>query len=85
MILYILLLVVALWRGFRTYMDTNERETKFLILTLIAGLTTYVVHGALNNFLDTDKISALFWGMIAALVSFETEKQAGEKEEAGYQ
>jgi hypothetical protein len=30
-----------------------------------------VVHGILNNFLDTDKISALFWGMIAAIVAID--------------
>jgi putative inorganic carbon (HCO3(-)) transporter len=38
---------------------------------MIAGLMTYVVHGALNNFLDTDKISALFWGMTAAVVALD--------------
>jgi putative inorganic carbon (HCO3(-)) transporter len=34
----------------------------------MAGLVTYVIHGFLNNFLDTDKISAPFWGYIAAIV-----------------
>jgi hypothetical protein len=38
---------------------------------MIAGLTTYVIHGGLNNFLDTDKISALFWGMIAMIVAID--------------
>jgi hypothetical protein len=28
----------------------------------------------MNNFLDTDKISALFWGMIAAIVSIDIRK-----------
>jgi hypothetical protein len=40
-----------------------------MILFMITGLFTYVVHGTLNNFLDTDKISALFWGMTAVIVA----------------
>jgi putative inorganic carbon (hco3(-)) transporter len=48
---------------------------------------TYVVHGALNNFLDTDKISALFWGILAAIVSIditnEEEKENKELSQVG--
>jgi hypothetical protein len=40
-----------------------------MALAFVAGLVTYAIHGALNNFLDTDKISALFWGMIAAIAA----------------
>ena len=32
------------------------------------GLTTYFVHGFLNNFLDQDKVAAPFWGFTAILV-----------------
>jgi hypothetical protein len=32
------------------------------------GLMTYFVHGVLNNYLDTDKASALFWGFFALLM-----------------
>jgi len=38
-------------------------------LTLLLGLITYYLHGLLNNFLDTDKASVLFWGYTAALVA----------------
>ena len=35
---------------------------------LFLGLITYFVHGVLNNYLDTDKASAPFWGFLALLV-----------------
>jgi hypothetical protein len=42
-----------------------------LALVVILGLTTYYIHGVLNNFLDTDKMSALFWGFTAAIVALD--------------
>jgi putative inorganic carbon (HCO3(-)) transporter len=71
MIIYILLLVISVWKGITIFKRSHDMQTKFLALALVAGLVTYVVHGALNNFLDTDKISALFWGMIAAVVAID--------------
>jgi hypothetical protein len=32
-------------------------------------LITYFVHGALNNFLDTDKASVPFWGFAAFIIA----------------
>jgi hypothetical protein len=37
-------------------------------MTCLIGLITYIIHGFLNNFLDTDKITAPFYGMTAILV-----------------
>jgi len=58
-----------------------------MALALVAGLVTYAVHGALNNFLDTDKISALFWGMIAAIVAIDLgmkeDQEPGRSSEIG--
>ena len=40
-------------------------------LAVLVGLVSYYLHGMLNNFLDTDKISALFWGFTAMLVAMD--------------
>ncbi|MGD0582956.1 MAG: O-antigen ligase family protein [Bacteroidales bacterium] len=69
MIIYLALIFVILKKGISLYKKSRERETRIMLLCMIAGLVTYLVHGTLNNFLDTDKISALFWGMIAAVVA----------------
>jgi putative inorganic carbon (hco3(-)) transporter len=69
--LYLLLLIVSLRKGIIIWETHREKQIRNIALALVAGLITYVVHGALNNFLDTDKISALFWGMIAAIVAID--------------
>ena len=47
------------------YYDFIElSEDEFCLI----GIFTYIVHGFLNNFLDTDKITAPFYGMAAILV-----------------
>jgi O-antigen ligase len=61
----------SLFTGFRVFMKQRDKEIKNLVLGLILGLITYLVHGTLNNFLDTDKASALFWGFIAVFVSLD--------------
>ena len=38
---------------------------------MILALVSYFIHGVLNNYLDTDKASAPFWGFIAAIVAIE--------------
>ncbi|MHB8259091.1 MAG: O-antigen ligase family protein [Bacteroidia bacterium] len=64
----IALLFVVLNTGFRVVYNAKDKAQKTLAIILITGLTTYFVHGFLNNFLDTDKLSIPFWGFIAALV-----------------
>lgn len=55
----------------KLYFRLKEREMKIVVLASLLGLTTYVIHGILNNFLDTDKASVPFWGFIAIIVAAE--------------
>jgi O-antigen ligase len=55
--------------GLRVYFKTKKRNLKVLVLSILLGLCTYYIHGLMNNFLDTDKASALFWGFTAMLVA----------------
>jgi len=71
LILYILLLFTSIRKGIKIWETHSNRHIRNLAVALVAGLITYAVHGTLNNFLDTDKISALFWGMIAAIVAMD--------------
>jgi hypothetical protein len=38
---------------------------------MILSLTTYFVHGILNNFMDTDKAAVPIWAMCAAFIALE--------------
>jgi putative inorganic carbon (hco3(-)) transporter len=71
MIMYILLLSISIWKGIIIWRTHSNKQIRNIALALIAGLVTYAVHGVFNNFLDTDKISALFWGVIAAIVAID--------------
>ncbi len=64
----LLILIFTMITGLRAYKYAINKEIKILILFTILGLVTYFTHGFLNNFLDTDKLSSLFWGSIAFLV-----------------
>ena len=77
MLTVILLLSVTLYYGIKTYITARDKNIKTMVLGVILGLTTYIIHGVLNNFLDTDKLSLPFWGCLALIVLsyFEVEKQ----------
>ena len=57
--------------GIRVYYTSRKRSIKIFSLAVLIGLTSYYFHGLLNNFLDTDKISVLFWGYTAMLVAMD--------------
>ncbi|MFT4682906.1 MAG: O-antigen ligase [Flavobacteriales bacterium] len=70
LVVLILLLVVSNV-AFRLTYTLESYELKLLVLSAYLGLMTYFVHGVLNNYLDTDKASAPFWGFIAVLVAID--------------
>lgn len=54
--------------GFKLQRHVQDVQDRRLALGVFLGLVTYFVHGVLNNYLDTDKASAPFWGFLAMLV-----------------
>lgn len=71
----IVLLLSVLNTGFRVVYNAKDKAQRTLAVLLITGLATYFVHGFLNNFLDTDKLSIPFWGFIAALVYLDIKQK----------
>lgn len=55
-----------------------------LVIGMTLGYITYLVHGIVNFFLDTDKSSVLFWGIVAAMVALDlrekSKRRAGSEE-----
>jgi len=68
---FLAIVIMTLITGFSVYRKVKTKHMKILVLSLILGLLTYFVHGIMNNFLDTDKASALFWGFTAMLVAVD--------------
>ena len=61
----------TLYTGIRVYFTSKKRSIRIFSLAVLVGLVSYYLHGLLNNFLDTDKISVLLWGFTAMLVAMD--------------
>jgi O-antigen ligase len=62
---------VTIYTGLRVHFTSKQRKIRIISLALLVGLFSYYFHGFLNNFLDTDKLSVLFWGYTAMLVAMD--------------
>ena len=64
----ITIVTTTLFTGIRVYKKLPDGELRVIAISAVLGLITYYIHGGLNNFLDTDKISAPFWCFTAIIV-----------------
>jgi len=68
---FLAIVIYTILIGVRNWTRVQNRKVRILSLSLLLGLITYYLHGFLNNFLDTDKASALFWAFTAAIVAID--------------
>ena len=80
-LLYLLITVFTVITGIRVWYKEKRNYAGYFALAILTGLMTYVIHGIMNSFLDSDKIAALWWGFAAVLVSMDIK----EKEEQARQ
>ena len=75
---FLLIIVVVVYTAVHTYTRTSDKRLKTIVMSALLGLVTYYIHGILNNFLDTDKLSVPFWGFTAIIVVLDihTRKQS---------
>ncbi|MBK8369563.1 MAG: O-antigen ligase family protein [Bacteroidetes bacterium] len=82
-IIVIILVFAVMFLGYRLVYTVKDKSVKILTITILMGMSTYFVHGFLNNFLDTDKASVPFWGFLAMLVCidlyFKDEEPSNDK------
>lgn len=79
----LLIIFTTIYTGVRVHLNARSRFIRIFSLGILIGLVTYYVHGILNNFLDTDKASALFWGFTAMLVAMDVFHKEEQDKEAG--
>ncbi len=83
MLLVFLLVGVMIYTGLRAYQNAKNKEARVLSLAATLALISYFVHGFLNNFLDTDKLSVPVWGCMAIIVVIDlyyTKKESPKAE-----
>lgn len=79
----LLVIGTTLYTGIRVYYTSQKRSIKIFSMAILVGLSSYYFHGVLNNFLDTDKISVLFWGYTAMLVAMDIYHRDKVEDEPG--
>ncbi|MCG6190213.1 O-antigen ligase family protein [Maribellus maritimus] len=68
---FLLIIGTVIYTAVKTYSRLTDIRLKQIVLTALVALVTYYIHGFLNNFLDTDKLSVPFWGFTAMIVSID--------------
>ena len=76
---FLLIIGTVIYTAVQTYMRLNNPRLKSFVLGALLGLITYYIHGLLNNFLDTDKLSVPFWGFTAIIVALDIYSRKSEK------
>ncbi|MCF8228770.1 MAG: O-antigen ligase family protein [Bacteroidales bacterium] len=71
MLSVILVVVISFLTGLKIYKNARSWDVRLISLVTLLGLVTYFLHGILNNFLDTDKLSVPFWGFMGILVALD--------------
>lgn len=71
LVTFLILIASVVYTAIHTYTRTNDKRLKTLVMSALLGLITYYIHGILNNFLDTDKLSVPFWGFTALIVAVD--------------
>ncbi|NPA44271.1 MAG: O-antigen ligase family protein [Chlorobi bacterium] len=67
----VLVFSLIIYYSLKVYNSTNDKEIKTLSLILLLGISSYLLHGFLNDFLDLPTASAIFWGYSAAIMSLD--------------
>lgn len=62
------IIITTIIAAIRSYYNAPEKWMRQMVLFALLGLVTYYLHAFLNNFLDTDKITSVFWASTALIV-----------------
>ena len=71
MVTFLIMIIVVIYTAIHTYSRTNDKRLKTIVMSALLGLITYYIHGTLNDFLDSDKLSVPFWGFTAIIVAVD--------------
>ena len=78
------LAITTVYCGLKTYKRCKNKKARVMVLGATLAFISYAIHGGLNNFLDTDKLSIPVWSCAALIVAidlFYAEKETFTEEE----
>jgi putative inorganic carbon (hco3(-)) transporter len=71
MLSVVFILITVVYTGLKVHKNAPDSQSRLLALSATLGLITYFVHGTMNNFLNTDKASVPFWGLVAIIAALD--------------
>lgn len=71
LVTFLIIIFTVVYVAINTWSRLTDYRLKGILLAALTGLITYYIHGFLNNFLDTDKLSVPFWGFTAMIVAID--------------
>jgi putative inorganic carbon (hco3(-)) transporter len=71
LVFMLLFIGVLFFSAIRLYYKLEHSDHKTILLSIVLGLSTYFIHGVLNNYLDTDKASVPIWGFASIIVAMD--------------
>jgi O-antigen ligase len=80
MLSVIAIIVCVIMTAVKVFKHSPHKWVRQLALWFLLGLITYYIHGLLNNFLDTDKLSVPFWGFTAIIVALDIYHSGNNKD-----
>ncbi len=70
-LLLVVLIICGIYKGLTIYNRAKNKESKIIVLAATLAIIGYFVHGILNNFLDTDKLSIPIWSCFAIITAID--------------
>lgn len=81
LITFLVLIGALFYKGITLYLSwpAEDNEYKQLIFFMILALSSYFIHGFLNNYLDTDKACVPIWSIAAIFIALEAKLKASKE------
>jgi len=74
----LMVMILTSYTALKLYSYHPNHEIRQLAMIMFLGLVSYYLHGVLNDFLDLEKTSALFWGFTAVIVALDLYQKDSE-------
>ena len=81
MVIYLVLMFSTIGYGLKVIYSARDKYSRKIALAALLSLSTFYIHGFFNAFMDTDKMAALVFVMLAVIISADLELRRKQKEE----
>ena len=68
---FLAIIYLAYRDGYQIIFKSKNTEVKILAISILVGLSTFLIHGFLNNYSETDKIAIILWGSFAIITALK--------------